>query len=988
VASVDTVTVLITDLVGSTALGSRVGPTVADALRREHFGVLREAIEASQGREVKNLGDGLMVVFASASGGLGCAVAMQQAMERRNRFAEQPLHVRIGVGAGEATVEDGDYFGMPPIEAARLCDQAGGDGILASSLARWIAARHDGLSFDSVGMLELKGIPGPVEAFQVGWEPLAEVGLPDRLTGVPEVSFVGREVERERLAQGWQAARAGRRQVVMVSGEPGIGKTRLATHAALRAHADGATVLYGRCDEDLGVAYQPWLEALRHYVSNGPKAVLREHVAANGGDVARLAPELGRRLDDVPAPQDSDPETERYLLFNAVLGLLQAAADRSPVVLVLDDLQWADRPTLVLLRHVIDHSAEVPLLIVGAFRASELSNTDPLTALLADLRREDDTVSRLALDGLGQTEIVALLESVAGHELDEPGLALAAELRRETDGNPFFVGELLRNLRETGAIAQDSEGRWAVQREASKLGLPESVREVIGRRVGRLGEETRQTLAGAAVIGRDFELELLAAMSGEDEDLVLDRLDGAQAASLIVERAGQPGWFSFSHALVEHTLYEELGATRRARLHRRIAEALERQVGGDPGERIGELAHHWGQAVAPVALSKAADYAERAGRRALEQLAPDEAQRWFEQALELRAGQPESDAHRELLVLLGDAQRQAGDAGYRGTLLRAARLAEQAGDVDRQARAVLATWRGTSSLGQRDDDLVTALEAAAEALPTEDPRRAAVLSQLAAELTFSAPLERRRALADEALTIARAAGDPRLLCDVLMHHTYATWVPHAIAELAPYLKEALAIADEIGDPWLRFRAAHRACFVLEAGDLDGFDACIALHGRSSAGHTAAARAVDPALPSVATRVARRAPGGGRGPGDARARGLRRQRRRHHRLRRPTLQRPLGTGPPARALRPHRTGRDRQPRNCRCSACRTGWRCAALVTTSRLGSCSTTLRRTASPRPRSTGRGARRSPVGATSRSSSARAKPPLPCTNYCYLTGT
>jgi tetratricopeptide (TPR) repeat protein len=316
-------------------------------------------------------------------------------------------------------------------------------------------------------------------------------------------------------------------------------------------------------------------------------------------------------------------------------------------------------------------------------------------------------------------------------------------------------------------------------------------------------------------------------MSGEDEDLVLDRLDGAQAASLIVERAGQPGWFSFSHALVEHTLYEELGATRRARLHRRIAEALERQVGGDPGERIGELAHHWGQAVAPVALSKAADYAERAGRRALEQLAPDEAQRWFEEALELRAGQPESDAHRELLVLLGDAQRQAGDAGYRDTLLRAARLAEQAGDVDRQARAVLATWRGYPTVGQRDDELVTALEAAAQALPGKDPRRAAVLSQLAAELTFSALLERRRALADEALTIARRTHDPRLLCEVLLRHTYATWVAHTIDERVVHLKEALALADQVGDPGLQFLAARGARNVLEAGDLDGFDSCLA-----------------------------------------------------------------------------------------------------------------------------------------------------------------
>ena len=260
VESVELATVWLVDLVGSTRLATSVGPVRADELHDEYFGLLREAIAASGGREFKNTGDGLFVAFSSASAAVGCAVLTQQLFERRYRGAEQQLHVRIGLGTGEATVRDGDYFGMPSIEAARLCGQAPVDGIRVSLMTRMAAGRVEGARFESVGELELKGIPEPVEAFSVAWEPLdperagAEVGrwpLPEALRGVPRVAYVGREVERGLLELARSEARSGARRVVLLSGEPGIGKTRLASYAALGANADGFAVCWGACSEDL-----------------------------------------------------------------------------------------------------------------------------------------------------------------------------------------------------------------------------------------------------------------------------------------------------------------------------------------------------------------------------------------------------------------------------------------------------------------------------------------------------------------------------------------------------------------------------------------------------------------------------------------------------------------------------------------------------------------------------------------------------------------
>jgi hypothetical protein len=317
-----------------------------------------------------------MIAFSSASAAVRCAVAMQQLFERRYRHAEQGLHVRIGVGAGESTVKDGDYFGMPSIEATRLCARAPSDGILISGLAKALAGRCDGVEFVSAGELELKGFPEPMQAFSVSWAPIAEETsavtrwpLPALLRSVPPVSYVGRVAERAGIEEAMVLARDGARRVVLLSGEPGIGKTRLASFAAHRAHAEGFAVCWGSCSEELAVPYEPWIEVCSQIVEHAPQELLERHCKRHGGELSRFVRTLGERVDELPSPQTSDPETERYLLFSAVAGLLEQVAQSVPVCVVLDDLHWADGQSVALLKHVV-RTAEQEALQVSQSTAT------------------------------------------------------------------------------------------------------------------------------------------------------------------------------------------------------------------------------------------------------------------------------------------------------------------------------------------------------------------------------------------------------------------------------------------------------------------------------------------------------------------------------------------------------------------------------------------------------------------------------------------
>lgn len=840
---VELATIMFTDLVGSTQLESSVGPVRADELRDEHFGVLRDAVASSGGREVKNTGDGMMVAFSSASAAVKCAVLMQQLLERRYRNAEQALHVRIGMSAGEATVKDGDYFGMPSIEAARLCDKAPSDGILASGLVKALAGRSDGVEFEAAGELELKGLPEAVQAFTVWWAPLAEEGdgaadigswpLPAVLRSVPPVRYVGRVDERAALEEAMKLSQAGERQLVLLSGEPGIGKTRLASFAAHGAHANGFGVFWGSCSEDLAVPYEPWIGVCTHVVENAPTELLTSHVRRHHGELRRVARNLAGRVADLPELQNSDPETERYLLFNAVAGLLGELAEIVPVCVVLDDLHWADAESLALLKHLLRSGGGGSLQLIATYRDSDLRKDHPLTALLPDLHRVPG-VQRIGLEGLDIDDVGEIMAAVAGHELDHDGQALAREIAQETDGNPFFVGEILRGLTESGTLVFDKDsGRWAVDGSV-EIVLPQSVREVVERRVERLGDEAFDALKLAAVIGRDFDLGLLAAAVGADEARLLDHLEAAVAASVLGESMEHVGSFRFAHALINQTLYDGLGATRRARMHLRVAVALEELYGTDPAEHLAELALHWRLAAVSIDKDKAAGYAVKAGQQALASLAPAEALKLFTDALDL-IGDENSRERCEALIGLGEAQFLTGVAAFRATLLQASALASRLGDAELAAHAAVANSRGFPATGIVDEERLAAIECALELDDPPSPgRRARLLAVKASELTFDPDLDQRRTLVEEAISLARETSDVGMLTEVLRLADEPLRAPMVLDLRRQIVDELLRYAPQVGDPWL-IAWAHNFDFGVAVEEGDFASAKAALDRKFSAG---------------------------------------------------------------------------------------------------------------------------------------------------------
>jgi class 3 adenylate cyclase len=836
----ESVAILFTDIVGSTELSQSLSPEVADDVRRDHFSILRQALAETGGTEVKNLGDGLMVVFGSASAALTCGVVMQQGVELDNRRREGSVGLRVGLSGGEVSREDDDYFGDPVVEAARLCTTCEGGQVLASDVVRLMAGRRSPHQYRALGEVTLKGLPDPVEIIEIVWEPLGgadsgiAVPLPGRLAVRPGVGVVGRQTELATLTEVTKrVARHEGREVLLISGEAGLGKTTLMAEAARAAFDAGACVLFGHCEEDLATPYQLFAEALRHLVIHAREDQLLDHVDQYGSELSRLVPALASRIPNLPPSRATDSDSERYLLFASVVGLLTTTSDQQPVILALDDLQWADEGSLLLLRHVTSADETMGVVVLGTYRDSELSLSHPLLETLAALRRQRG-VSRIELTGLDGDGVVSFMEAIAGHLLDDAGVRLAHAVYSETDGNPFFVSEVLRHLSETGVIYQDTSGRWVTEGTLEELALPDSVREVIGARVGRLGPEAGKVLSLAAVIGRDFDLDVLVRATKTSEEALLDVLDAATTVALVRELGGAPGRYNFAHALIQHTLYANLGATRRARAHRVVAEALEDLCGDDPGPRVGELARHWIAATPPVDLAKAIMYSRRAADAALIALAPADALRYYVQALDLhaQADDPDPILGLDLAIGLGTAQRLTGDPAFRGTLLDAAHRSAEIGNTARLVAAALANDRGWySAVGTIDAEKVEVLEMALDRLSTDSADRALVLATLCSELIWASPLERREALAAEALTIAEASRDEATIVRVLNTVSFPLLVPSRLEQSLARTAEALARAERLGDPLLLFWATWwRGQAVQLAGDIDEVDRCIAIAG--------------------------------------------------------------------------------------------------------------------------------------------------------------
>lgn len=631
----------------------------------------------------------------------------------------------------------------------------------------------------------------------------ARAPLPIRLRPHGPERFVDRDEQRAALRASFEAtARTGERHAVFVLGEPGIGKTRLVSEFARAVHDRGTLVVAGRCDDGLDLPYQPFVEALDHLVEHAPPELLRAHVREHGGRVARLVPALDRLGRSAPGPTG---ESERYMLFGAIEDLLLSAAGAGPLLVVLEDLHWADLPTVRLLRRLLTSPRSGAVLFLATCRSSQLEPDHPLQALLADLHREDG-VLRLELEGLETADVAELLGGLEHEPQGPAGHALAATLRENTNGNPFFITELVRNLAEGDGDRQD--------------GLPLSIAETLEQRMRRLGEDVTRCLGAAAVIGHEFDIDLLAAVVGGNA--VPDLIDRAVAGALVAEVGGSR--FRFAHALVQRCLYSGLGSARRTDLHRRIAAALERRLAAGPVSPA-ELARH-AVAGAGADVDKALRYAELAAREAQAQLAPDEARRWYGVALELAARRPEPrDAERcDLLIRRGEAERLAGVPAFRETLLEAAALATRIDAPEAVVEAALANTRGMQSeTGIVDAERIHALDQALRIVGDGDsPDRARLLATNAAELMYSGEWERQVGLSDEALGIARRLQDADALITVLNMRYVTLLTPSMLAERLANTEEAIAVARQLGDPIAAFYAFHwRVGACMEAGDFAG-----------------------------------------------------------------------------------------------------------------------------------------------------------------------
>ncbi len=520
-----TITMLFTDVVDSTTLYERYGPDATNDVRRAQFVALRTAVAAHRGDVVKSTGDGLMVAFASAADAVACAVDMQQALARVRQADRRAPATRIGISVGEATREDDDWYGPPVVEAARLCQGAAGDQILASSIVASLVGPRGTHEFVDLGERELKGFTTPVAVREVVWAPtVGAVALPYPATAAREGPFLGRAEQTATLLDAWRAVASGERGLVFVSGEPGIGKTRLVAEVAAVAHAEGGQVLWGRCDDELSIPFQPFVEALAGYID----AVSAEDLERldPAPDLLRLVPELKDSLPALGPPLSADADIERLRMFDAIVGFLTAAAHTAPTLLVLDDLHWATKPTVILLKYLVDAGRTPPgLLIACTYRDTDLDRTHPLSAALGDIRRSTES-ARISLGGLGLAEVAAFAEALGGTD------AMAGAVHGETEGNPLFVGEVLRHLAETDWVADEH-------------GIPEGVRDVIGRRLSRLSERANRVLASGAVMGQEFDLTILEAVAEPDDaGVVLDALEeavgGAHRCGAAVTRGPVP----------------------------------------------------------------------------------------------------------------------------------------------------------------------------------------------------------------------------------------------------------------------------------------------------------------------------------------------------------------------------------------------------------------------------------------------------------------
>jgi class 3 adenylate cyclase/tetratricopeptide (TPR) repeat protein len=794
-----TITVLFTDVQGSTEMRNQRGDEAAGSILRAQGDLVRHQIEAHAGREVKALGDGFMVAFASARKAVACAVAIQKAIHENNhKNPEREVHVRIGMNSGEVSQQDGDLFGAAVNAASRVAAKAKGDQILVTGVVKQLAGKVSECDFIDRGRFRLKGFDERWQLFEVAWTATSEQEavvrhLPER------APFVGREKELAELILSLDQVTAGNGRLVMLGGEPGVGKTRLAEEVLAEARRRGHLAVTGRCYENAGAQpYSPFIELVEESGRLIDDDTMRQALGEGGGEVARLVPALRRRFPELPPPVELPPEQERRYLYNSIREFVGRASDMQPICVLLDDLHWADEGSLLLLDRIAEDLSGLRVLLIGTYRDVELDLSRPLARTLDGLVRRH-LASRLSIRRLPEADVGRMLEALGGAT---PPPALVGSIYAETEGNPFFVEEVFKHLAESGLII-DPEGRWRSDLNVSELEVPESVRLVVGRRLERLGENARRALSEAAIVGRLFDFRLLQLIAGDlGEDSLLDALDEAERAGLVTSAAaGDDVRYQFAHELIRQTLLTGLSALRRQRLHLRVAEAMEQVYGESPSDQAAEIARHLIEAGASADRRKAVHYLDLAGQRALSAAAFESALSSYENALAMI---PPGDLEMEATIKrgLGQAYRSLGRwEECQQTWSQAIDIYESLGHAElvgslcteqatqltwglRYEEALLVAGRGLSAVGEE---------------PSND--RALLLALSGVTLSLAGNYAAGEEMTGEALVLAKQLGEDGPLGFALGTRSIHRWAWLELRESVDLGRESLRIAQEAGQLW-------------------------------------------------------------------------------------------------------------------------------------------------------------------------------------------
>jgi tetratricopeptide (TPR) repeat protein len=627
-----------------------------------------------------------------------------------------------------------------------------------------------------------------------------------------EPVLVDREEEmRELLALLAQAA-AGRGRMLLLAGEAGIGKTRLATEAANRARSQGFRVLWGRCHEAEGApAYWPWVEILRACAHEDDAESLAAELADCAPDVGLVIPELPERFRGaVPSTPQPRSDQARFRFFDGLTTFLRRTAARQPLLLVLDDLHWADESSLLLLRFLAREMSDIQLLLVGTHRDGDAG---AVTQRLTELAGEHG-VRCLQLRGLSEQHVSQYVEHNARPFAIPP---LVTAIHRKTEGNPFFVAEVVRLLAANGSSNPATMS-------SSGIRIPQTVRTLVRTRLARLSPDCMRLLETAAVLGREFGLDVVAGVAEVARPALMERVDEAVAARVIAEEPRALGRYAFAHAIVRETLYGDMSALRRAELHRRAGETLAALPQEVAERRLSEIAHHFFQAARGGGdVGRAIDWAQRAGDRSLDLLAYEEAARFYRMALQGLELETPQDADRRgaLLLALAEAQRRAGDSkAASATFAQAAQHAREHGTAEQLARAALGVAQTEPATSRPEERYVALLADALAALgPADGALQARLLGRLAVAIYWSESPDDAPTISQRAVEMARRVHDPLALAHALDARHYALWGTPDVQERLDLATEILALAQEAGDQELTLVSRHwRVIDLLALGD--------------------------------------------------------------------------------------------------------------------------------------------------------------------------